>query len=121
FVINMPGFKEMLSHIETINIEGKELNVCPLEGIIILKLLAYNDRPHRTKDIDDVMHIVNMYFNMYRDDIYEEYHDVINLYEAIDGEDFERIISSRIIGRKIAEFLSVNTNLLNRIKSLLIT
>jgi predicted nucleotidyltransferase len=62
FVMDIPGFKEALMYTDEIVIDDKlKLNVCSLEGLVILKLFAFADRPDRIKDIVDINieHIIN--------------------------------------------------------------
>ena len=55
FVLNMPGFTEVYPFVKDFALEnGQIVKVCTMEGIILLKLIAHNDRPQRTKDIVDI-------------------------------------------------------------------
>jgi predicted nucleotidyltransferase len=78
FVLNMPGFKEIYPNATGVVISGELLvTVCTMEGIILLKLIANNDRPERTKDITDIEHIIKVYFGLYEGDIYDEHFDTM--------------------------------------------
>jgi len=80
FTLNMPGFKEIYPFVEEVVFEGNlSVKVCPVEGIVILKLIAYYDRPSRTKDITDIEHIIAVYFELCDENIYEEHFDVMEL------------------------------------------
>lgn len=49
--------------------EGISLSVCSLEGLVILKLIANNINPDRTKDIIDIEHILEVYFELNANEI----------------------------------------------------
>jgi hypothetical protein len=59
---------------------GQQLKICSLEGLVMLKIIAYGDRPSRTKDIADIDHIIHYYFELSQDNIYEDHFDVMDLY-----------------------------------------
>ncbi len=119
FVIDVPGFIEVFPEAETYPLgQGKMLKVCPIEGLILLKLIANDDRPGRTKDIADIEHIISVYFDLKTVEIYEQYLEVLDLYEATDRE-YLKLVSSRIIGRKIASMLVGSPKLSDRVIGIL--
>ncbi|ACU57516.1 nucleotidyl transferase AbiEii/AbiGii toxin family protein [Chitinophaga pinensis] len=115
FIIDVPGFMEVFPEAETYSLgEGTTLKVCPIEGLVLLKLIANDDRPGRIKDIGDIEHIISVYFDLKTIEIYEEYLEVMDLYEAHDRE-YLKLVSSRIIGRKIAGMLVGSPQLGDRV------
>lgn len=54
--VNLDGFKEAFQFgAKELEIGQEKYRVCSIPGIMILKLIAYDDRPHmRTKDVDDI-------------------------------------------------------------------
>jgi len=105
-VMDMNGFKEVYPFTQTITVaEGLSLNVCSLEGLVILKLIANNDNPDRTKDITDIEHFIDVYFELNTDEIYTDYMEVMDLYNT-DQNIFLALVSARIIGRKMKEMLA---------------
>jgi predicted nucleotidyltransferase len=82
-VMDMRGFKEVHPFVETLKIaEGLYLDVCTLEGLVMLKLIANDDNPGRTKDISDIEHVLEIYFDINNNEIYTEYMDVMDLYDT---------------------------------------
>jgi predicted nucleotidyltransferase len=72
--LNMPGFKEIydegLPEVELEEIH--KFKFCTLPGIVILKLVAWQDRPEiRRDDIKDVSNILKHFFDMYAEEIFE--------------------------------------------------
>ena len=114
FTMDVPGFKELMPHIQQIHIEGTTLNICPLEGIIILKIISYNQNPSRDKDLADIEHFISVYFDIHSEEIYNDHYDILNLYE--NNTEFQQLVSQRLIGRKIKRLLQHNPPMLNKIK-----
>lgn len=120
FVMDMPGFQEVLEYKNVIDIEDNfKLHICSLEGLVVLKLFAYNDRPDRTKDISDIDHILKAYFDLCSDEIYENNMDVMNFYDTSNPK-YLSLVASRIIGRKMKIILSRDRTLIAKIEQILI-
>jgi predicted nucleotidyltransferase len=118
-VMDMTGFKEVYPFAETIKITNElTLNVCTPEGLIILKLIANNDNPSRTKDISDIEHLLNVYFELHADEIYSEYMDAMDLYDT-GNNDYLQLVSARVTGRKIKMILAEHTKTTEHIKTIL--
>lgn len=115
----MPGFAEIYPFVEKVELgTGQKVKVCSMEGLVLLKLVANNDRPERTKDITDIEHIINCYFDLYQDDVYGEYFEIFYLYE-MEVYEYIQIICSRIIGRKMKVLLEASPELFERIINIL--
>lgn len=115
--INMPGFKEVyddgLPEVELEEIH--KFKFCTLPGIVILKLLAWQDRPEiRGDDIKDVSNILKHFFNMYVEEIYENHNDLF----GDDNLDLH-LIAARVMGREMNKISKRSDVLYNRIKNLL--
>lgn len=97
--------------VETLTIAAElSLNVCTLEGLVLLKLVANNDNPSRTKDITDIEHFLEVYFEMNSNEIYTEYMDVMELYDTA-IPNYLPLVSARVIGRKMKTMMeTANTN-----------
>ena len=110
-VMDMSGFKEVHPFVETLTIAAElSLNVCTLEGLVLLKLVANNDNPSRTKDITDIEHFLEVYFEMNSNEIYTEYMDVMELYDTA-IPNYLPLVSARVIGRKMKTMMeTANTN-----------
>lgn len=119
FVLNMPGFTEVYPFVKNHDIgNGQIIKVCNIEGIILLKLIANDDRPERTKDISDIDHLIQSYFDLNDDDIYMLHNDIMELYD-INDNDYIQLVCSRLIGRKIGHMLSQSLELSERVKKIL--
>jgi predicted nucleotidyltransferase len=121
FVMDVPGFKELLPYSEEIKIDNTVLHVCPLEGLIILKLLANDDRPDRTKDITDIEHLISIYFYLNSEEIWSNYNDITEIYGGSSPltSNYLQLVSARIIGRKMKKMLSASEKLIERVKGIL--
>ena len=119
FVLNMPGFTEIYPFVKDFKLgNGQIVKVCTMEGIVLLKLIAHNDRPQRTKDIIDIEHIIQCYFELYDDDIYLSHHEILELYDTNDL-DYIQLVCARLIGRKMKTMLENSPELAQRLIAIL--
>ncbi|MEA1896413.1 MAG: nucleotidyl transferase AbiEii/AbiGii toxin family protein [Bacteroidota bacterium] len=97
------GFSEVYENTEPVKIDGEiEIEVAPLAGIFILKIVAWLDRYMKgNKDADDMAFIIINYLNIYMERAVADQYD---LYEV---DDFDmNTAGSRLIGRDISTLLS---------------
>ena len=109
--LHILGFKEVLEDSEQVQIEEKIVNIPPLAGMIILKLIAWSNRPEeRENDLSDILRIIEYYFDHNFNEIIESHHDIF-------GEDeFDQIlISAEVLGRKARKILAKSKELESRI------
>ncbi|MBS1602572.1 MAG: nucleotidyl transferase AbiEii/AbiGii toxin family protein [Bacteroidetes bacterium] len=118
FVLDVPGFKEVLPTATTLTIGAVEIRVCSLEGIILLKLFANDDNPARTKDVSDIEHILKAYFNLATEAIFADFTDVPDLYSTADPE-YLTLVSARVVGRIMNNMLSDSPALRMRLRRIL--
>ena len=105
---NLQGLHEVYLHsTEQVELEADHrFRVTTMEAIILLKLLAYEDKPEwRLKDMEDVAELMHHYFDLNSEDIYLHHNDLF-----LPGMELEAI-ACRVIGRKIAGILSSNESL----------
>ncbi len=70
--LSVVGLKEVLNEPSRMKLdEETTVQVTPLEGIIILKLISFDEKPERTKDLDDIHDILIHYFEMNDNRFYE--------------------------------------------------
>jgi predicted nucleotidyltransferase len=118
-VMDMSGFKEVYPFVETHTVaDGLSLNVCPLEGLVLLKLIANNDNPSRTKDITDIEHFIKVYFELNADQVYTDHLDVMDLYDTAVGN-YLPLVSARVIGRKMKTLLQITEGAKENISGIL--
>jgi predicted nucleotidyltransferase len=101
------GFKETLEESVTISIEEKIAHIPPLHAMVVLKLIAWNDRPEeRDNDLKDILLIIDKYYNYQYDEILSSH------YDTFPEDEFDiRIIGARVLGRKAARILSKSDHL----------
>ena len=114
--LHIVGIKEVLDQAKEIKIEEKIARIPPLHGMVLLKLVAWSDRPEeRFNDPYDILVIIDHYFKIEFNEI------MLNHFDAFPEEGFdERQLSSRVLGRKVAEILKHSEALTIRIMNLLI-
>jgi len=119
FLLDVPGFQEVLSTVSEYMIESVAIRVCSLEGIVLLKLFANADNPSRTKDITDIEHIILVYFELEIDKIFVDFADVPEMYSTT-APNYLSLVSARVIGRVMARLLAVRPSLRQRLLNILL-
>lgn len=115
--ISLQGFTEIYDEgLPELNLEGEhQFKFCTLPGIVLLKMIAFDDRPeHRRDDIKDISDILNHFFDMYNEEIYNNHLDLFG------EEEFSlRELAARVMGREIKKIAKRNLKLKERIMSIL--
>ncbi len=115
--LSVLGFKEVGEHIQNVEIpeEGYIIPVTPIEGIFILKLISWQDKPSfRTKDLDDLSFLLKHAWDIYEDEAYEKHPDLF------DDDEFEmQTAAAKIIGKKMAVILAESKTLHDTITKIL--
>jgi predicted nucleotidyltransferase len=96
---------------------GHHFKVASLSSIVLLKLIAYDDRPEqRAKDGRDVGSIIEHYFELQAEHIYEHHSDLFT--ETEKNIELQEI-AAITIGREIKATIGENSALLQRVKTIL--
>lgn len=113
--IKVNGFHEVYnSGTEDVTLEtGHQFKIATLPGIVLLKFIAYDDRPEiRFKDARDIINIVVHYFNLQSELIYENHSD---LFGAEREDTSLEEISAAVIAREIKTMIKENEALSSRV------
>jgi len=109
--LHVLGFSEVLKKPASVRIEDKTVFIPPLPGMIVLKLVAWSDRPDkRENDLTDILRIIEHYFDLEFDEIVEFHNDIFPK-EGLDP----LLISAEVLGRKIKIYLDNSEELSSRI------
>ncbi|MET3115348.1 putative nucleotidyltransferase [Pedobacter sp. CG_S7] len=109
------GFAEVFKKgTAQLEIQGHVFAVSTLPGIVLLKLISYDDRPeNRYKDLKDIANIVEHYDYMMGEVLFEEeYLDLLEL-------DSRLTISAQLLGRQILPIISDSPMLVERVLRIL--
>lgn len=115
--IKVNGFREVYhASVQEVKVlEGKDYKVVTLPGIVLLKLISFDDRPdEREKDPIDILGIIEHFFDLQSDLIYEVHNDLF----GNDNDSLQKI-SARVIGREMRTALQSNEKLKVRIVNIL--
>ena len=94
---------------------GHSFKIATLPAIVLLKLIAYDDRPEiRIKDASDIINIITHYYDLQAEMIYEEHSDLFGGEEGNLSE-----ISATVIGREIKKITNGNDNLYQRLTGII--
>lgn len=112
FVLSVSGLREVQKYVKEFQLSnGQTIYYCPLEGIVLLKLISWHEKPGRIKDRDDILHICKVYFEYTGDQIYEEAYDLLHTYDTNDYE-YQNLVASHYLGRKVRQIIKDNPLLL---------
>jgi predicted nucleotidyltransferase len=118
--ISVDGFKEVHeSGTEPLTTAtGHKFKVATLPSILLLKLIAYDDRPEvRLKDAGDISWIIMHYFDLQAPLIYAKHGDIFKR-DDIDDMSSQQICAT-VIGREIKAIIATNEELKQRLLRIL--
>ena len=117
--ISTVGFTEVLAEAATVATPtGQQWRVVTLPGIVVLKLVAWQDRPERGKDAVDVWNLLEVYFNLVQEEIYTSHLELLNEEETPDTTNLMLLVGARVLGRHVRQLLTGGP-VLTRLLSLL--
>jgi predicted nucleotidyltransferase len=116
--IHVDGFREVYEGLlPEVEMEGHIFKFCTLSGIVLLKLIAWDDRPEvRRDDIKDISDILHHFPSMYQEVIWENHNDLY-----LDENNTPEFIAARVMGREIVQITNRNEVLRKRIAHILET
>lgn len=107
--LSVVGFKEVNEITRDFVLDNITIRVTPMEGLFILKLIAWDEKPvDRLKDLDDLQFILKNYFNLNQTRFYAEHLDCI---DELPAENFQLGAGARLLGRDMAEALKRSKDL----------
>lgn len=94
--LHVLGLTEVMKDANNVDVENISVSIPPLPGMVLLKLIAWGDRPdQRGHDLENIFHIIEKYFDYNFDEIVEHHHDTF-----LDDKTFDKLNSRR-------EYLSI--------------
>jgi predicted nucleotidyltransferase len=113
--VKLDGFKEVFERgTMEVKIGSETYRSCSIPGIVILKMIAYDDRPgRRGKDIEDINAICQHYPTI------EDEHIWVNHSDLYDDELDHFDVGMIVLGREMSRMISDNKNLRKRIFEIL--
>lgn len=114
--VNLEGFREVfeLGAVEVV-IGEDTYKACSIPGMVILKMIAFDDRPdRRTKDIGDINSICRHYPQIETEHIWGEHADLYT-----DGSLEHTDVAMIVLGREMKKLMAANQKLKNRIDAIL--
>jgi predicted nucleotidyltransferase len=117
--VYVDGFKEVYDNsLPEVEMGGHKFKFCTLPGIVLLKMIAWEDRPEiRPGDIIDISDVLKHYFDMQTDEIYAHHKDIFDDERTANATLTE--LAARVMGREIKVIAKRDEKLLARIANLL--
>lgn len=115
--VNVDGFREVyqrdLPEIELD--ENHRFKFATLPGIVLLKLVAWDDRPEkRADDIKDISEIVDHFFEINQELIWENHTDLFTAeFATDDGREGLLFIAARVLGKELKK-ITIQTPALHK-------
>lgn len=99
--LHVLGFREVMEEAVQVEIEEKIANIPPLPGMVILKLIAWSDRPEeRENDLSDILKIIQHYYDLKWNEIVEQH------YDTLDKNPFDQLlVAAEVLGRNSGLYL----------------
>jgi predicted nucleotidyltransferase len=101
--------------------EGHRFKFASLAGIVLLKLIAWDDRPEvRADDISDISEILDHFFEINKEQIWEEHADLFMVEPVTDdGRDGLLLIAAKVLGKELKEIASQTPALFERLTGII--
>jgi len=115
--LHVLGFREVMEEAVQVEIEDKIANIPSLPGMVVLKLIAWSDRPEeRGDDLSDILSIIQHYYNLNWDEIVEKH------YDTLDKDPFDQLlIAAEVLGRNSKLYLQKSKAISERVLKVLET
>jgi predicted nucleotidyltransferase len=115
--LSVVGFREVNEITKNLILENTSIRVSPMEGLFILKLISWNEKPvDRGKDLDDLQFILQNYFEINQNRFYADHVDCM---EELNAKYFKISAGARLLGRDMALALKLSESLKTLIISIL--
>ena len=114
--LSVIGMKEVSAFAVGVTFEELTIKVSPLEGIMILKLISFCEKPERKKDLDDISQILRNYFDMNQERFYATHLDVV---DELPNESYMLLAGARLMGRDMKRIIALSEKLSGKIESII--
>jgi predicted nucleotidyltransferase len=118
--LSVDGFKEVYeSNLPEVELaDNHRFKFCSLPGIVLLKLIAWSDRPEwRESDITDISYIIEHFYAIHEEEIWDNHNDLFPEDDHGDYKDIE--LAAQVLGRKIGAIAKPNEKIVNRLRHIL--
>jgi predicted nucleotidyltransferase len=121
--VHVEGFKEVYEQgLPQIEVDGgQRFKCCTLPGIVLLKLIAWDDRPEvRQDDIKDIAEILDHFFEINSEMIWRDHSDLFDTPNSFDdSRSGLLLISANVLGIELRQIARENEHLLDRLKDII--
>ncbi|MDO8951326.1 MAG: hypothetical protein Q7U86_01815, partial [Draconibacterium sp.] len=115
--ISVVGLREVLKEPALKLLDNETtVQITPLEGILILKLISFDEKPERTKDLDDIHDVLINYFELNEERFYE---NLPALFDEFNATHFRLEAGAWLAGYDIGIILNTHQSLKEYILNIL--
>lgn len=115
--LSVVGLNEVLQNPDIKELDKETVvNVTPLEGIIILKLISFDEKPERTSDLEDIHDVLIHYFELNEERFYDNIPEYVDEFSE---EHFQLEAGTWLAGLDIGIRLNSNKSLKKYILNIL--
>lgn len=95
------GFEQVAANLKKLKVEEQSYRVSTLAGIVLLKTIAYMDRPeHRGQDIDDILKICASYYELKLNSVFDKHLEIIKQFNPIENL-YKTFVGAACINKEI--------------------
>ena len=119
--ISVVGLAEVLARAEPVRITDQiTWQVVTLLGLVGLKLLAWDDRPEqRGKDGTDLRLILQHYYELITDDIFDHHYELLVALEDSADYDVMCLVGIQVLGQELGMLVGISPPLHERLRRIL--
>jgi predicted nucleotidyltransferase len=114
--LSVIGMKEVSEYAIEVQMEELSIKVSPLEGLVILKLISYSDKPERRKDLDDINEMLRNYYVINEERFFAE---LLHVIEELPDNNYIQLAGARLMGRDMKKILIQSEKLSKRIEAII--
>jgi predicted nucleotidyltransferase len=114
--LSVKGLKEMMGETVLVSMDDNvRFHLASLDALAVLKLISWNERPEwRGKDLEDFLYILDKYFDLHSNEIFEEYNYLFH-----PESDNMKIIGARVMGIKLKSILTAHGPLFSDLNNII--
>lgn len=113
--LSVIGLREVNRRVSAHSIDGKTIRIAEPDGLFLLKLLSWQDKPERLKDLDDMFILLKNYFDQNQNRFYADH---LNLVDDLRTQSFMLEAGASMLGIDLHALIAESETILSRLKKI---